>query len=225
MSTAKSGRLLIAVDRGGRCGVAAVEQRGGRRRQVPAGGEAHDADAILADLEILGIPARVANRLQHVLLHGRVVIARAETVLQDERGHAARRQEPRDLVALVIHRERAVSAAGTDDDGRAGGLRRGRQVDRQRRDVRILLAERAGSAVWPQHDRAGRAHGLHPVLGEDAGAERQHRHEHGGDDARHVHSIRYPLPVIRYPFAGRQRTTGNGQRQRATTTDNGQRKS
>src|SRR6478736_1169421 len=94
--------------------------------------EAHDADAIGFDVELVRARSDDADRAEDVLKHRRMVIARAKPVLEHEARDAARRQPARDLEALVIHREVAIAAAWTDDDAGAGGLALGWQVDRQR---------------------------------------------------------------------------------------------
>ena len=104
---------------------------------MPAGGEAHDADAVRLDVELGRARSHDADRAEHVLQHRRMVVARAQAVLQDERRDAARREPARHLMALVVHRERAVAAARADHDARAGGLGLRRQVDRERGDVGV----------------------------------------------------------------------------------------
>ena len=53
----------------------------------------------------------------------RMVIPRTEPILQDERAHAHRVEPRRDLAPFVIHRQRAVAAAGRHDDARTRGRR------------------------------------------------------------------------------------------------------
>ena len=169
-----------AIDRIGRVGLSRIEVRPGRRRQVSARRETHDADAVGRHAELLRAGAHEADRPLRVAELDRVVIFRAEPVLEDERGHAGRIQQVGDLPPLVIGRERAVAAAWRDDDRRAGGL--ARAVDRQRGPIGILFPERSGSAVGPEE------HGLGLGVGIGLGLRRRRRGRlrvnHSGTEGR-----------------------------------------
>ena len=98
-----------AIDGIGRVGLAGVEVRAGRRREVAAGRKAHHADAIGRDAELLRAGAHEPDRALRVAELDRVVIPRPEPVLEDERRDAGRVQQVRDLPSLVIRGETARS--------------------------------------------------------------------------------------------------------------------
>lgn len=117
--------------------------------QVSAGGGAHDGDASGVDLPIRGAGADEAEGAGGVLQHdGMAVAVRAEAILEDERGEALL-HDPFGVVVSFVAGEHAVAAAGTDDDGRAGGVGL-RQVGRDGRAVFVFAAEGAGDVVGPE---------------------------------------------------------------------------
>ena len=125
--------------------------RASRRREVTASGESHHPNSIGGQAEVLRAGADEANGALGVAELNRVMVARPESVLEDESGHARRVEQVRDLPSFVVGRERAVAAAWRDDDRSARRL--ARPVDRQGRPISILLTERARRAVRPQEDR------------------------------------------------------------------------
>ena len=108
--------------------------------------------------ELLRARAHEANGALRVAELDRVMVSGTEPVLEDERRHAGGIEQVRDLPSLVIRRERAISAAGRDDD--RGARRLARAENRQRRPIGHPLAQRAGRAVGPEEHRSGSALGL-----------------------------------------------------------------
>jgi hypothetical protein len=118
--------------------------------EVASCGEAEDADAVGGDAPFLCVGADGAEGALRVLEFDGVVIARAEAVLQHERGDASGVEEARDLAAFVIRGEVKVAAAGEDEDGgHSLGCVAG-QVGGHLRDVRGVGALRAGCGSGPQ---------------------------------------------------------------------------
>ena len=127
---------------------------------------------------------------------GRVTVALAEAVLEDERAHAQRVQPLGDLLALVVGGHHPVAAAGADDDRRAGRPVGGSEVDGDLRLVDGLVADRSRRPVRPQQvelavavrgvhrgDGVGRRGGR---LGKGAsGQERRHRQRDRGEPPPH----------------------------------------
>ena len=97
-----------------------------------------------------GPSAHEADRPLRVLERRRVVVARAQAVLQHERGDADRVEPEGDLPALVVRREAAVAAARAHDDGGAVRVLGERAVDGELRLVGRLGAHGARSALGPQ---------------------------------------------------------------------------
>ena len=166
---AKSGRDETASRPSSALRVGEIEQRRRRGRQMPAGGKAHDADAIGLHAEFRRARSHQTNRPQHVLQRRRVPIARPQPVLHDRRRHAVRGEPARHLMAFVIHGQRAIAAAGADHDERARRLGFGRLIERDGRLVQIVGAHRAGRAVGPQQFGLRRVDGAKVVLGGGGG--------------------------------------------------------
>src|SRR5262249_16662803 len=91
-----------------------------------------------------------AYRLMGIVDHCRVMIAWPEAILEDERRYAARVCPLRDLLALMVHGQRTVAAAGTDDHACAGAFRRGRKINRQRGTIFLLIPKRSRSSLGPE---------------------------------------------------------------------------
>ena len=103
------------------------------------------------DLPLLGPGADGADGPLGVLERRRMAVAAsAVAVFEDEAGDAQRVAPLGDLLALVIHGQAAVSAAGADDDRRAVGLVRLGQPDGQRRLVGRRVALGPRRAVGPE---------------------------------------------------------------------------
>ena len=104
-------------------------------------------------------PARARtspHRAGGILQHRRMPVAvRTQPVFQDEPGDAVFVQEPR-VVAAFVRGQAAVAAARANHNGGAGRLGRVRQIRRERGDVFVLFAERAGRSFRPERERIGR---------------------------------------------------------------------
>ena len=88
----------------------------------------------------------VRNAALGVLKRHRMPIRR-DAILQHEGGDAAFRHPGADVHALVADGEATVTAAGTNDDGRAAGLVRRRWKSCKSRNVGVFSAESAGAAL------------------------------------------------------------------------------
>ena len=122
-----------------------------RRGEVAARGETEDAYARRVNAPFRRARTHGAQCTRRVLEHGRVLVARPQTVLEHE-GRDAQRVEPLGDGPPLIIGEVLVAAAGADDDGRARGLLLRRQVRRERRDVFRLVPDRARRAAGPQDE-------------------------------------------------------------------------
>ena len=116
---------------------------------MAAGGEAEYAYARGVNAPLGRARAHGAQRPRRVLKHRRVVVARPYSVLEHE-GRDAQSVEPLGDGPPLVIREVLVAAAGADDDGRAGRLILGRQVDRKFRLVGRPRALGARSALGPE---------------------------------------------------------------------------
>src|SRR5579884_860343 len=105
------------------------------------------------------------------------MISRAEAVFQNERCDAERVEPVRDLSSLVIHRERAISAAGTNDDGGGWEIAAVGWVEGQRGRVGFFGAEGAGSAFGPEGKGTRLATHIGVLGGGQGGCEKE-----GGDE-------------------------------------------
>src|SRR5262249_39791321 len=130
--------------------VAVVEMRPGRRREMPAGGEAPDADALRVEVPFFGAGADGADRALDILERCRMMVARRDTILEHERRHALLIEPFCDLLAFMVHSEKLIPAAGTDNDRCAVGLAFRREKDRERRLVAFLRALSIRRAVRPK---------------------------------------------------------------------------
>ena len=102
---------------------------------MSAGGGTHDADLVRVDVPSLRIGADGSQRARRVAQHDRVpVTGRAKPVLEHEPADAVLLQELRVSRALV-RGQSAVTAAGADDNRRAGVIAGRGKERRQRRDV------------------------------------------------------------------------------------------
>src|SRR5258706_6173964 len=137
---------------------AVIEMRGSGGGEVAAGGETHDADTVGCDVDACGAFADHANRLLRVIEHGGMVVARAESILEHERGHAEAVEPLRELRTFLVDRERAIAAAGADDDG--GPVGRTRKVGGERGAILLLLANGTGCALRPERLGGRRRGGL-----------------------------------------------------------------
>src|SRR5262249_16648016 len=109
--------------------VRSVEMRSRSGRKMSSGREAPDADTVRLNMKFAWMGADEAYRLMGIVDHCRVMIAWPEAILEDERRYAARVCPLRDLLALMVHGQRTVAAAGTDDHACAGAFRRGRKIN------------------------------------------------------------------------------------------------
>src|SRR5581483_1457716 len=78
------------------------------------------------------------------------MIARAEAVLEHERGDTVFVEPVGDGFALMIDGQRSVAAAGADHDRRTCCLGRRREINRERGLVSVLGADGAGRALRPE---------------------------------------------------------------------------
>src|SRR5262245_20741943 len=151
------------------------ELRGRGRSQMAARGKSHNPYAVRINLPFGGFRPRVANRPQRVLNHRRVLIFRPQAIFQNNRCDADA-VEPYGDVMPFVGRKPRVTAAGTNDDRRAGGLVGGRSIELYARDVFGLIALCARRATCPEWNwrRSTRSlcRGLIRILS-----------ERGGDDA------------------------------------------
>ncbi len=129
---------------------ARVEMGGGGGGQVSARRESPDPDAVRLDAQISRVLADIANRAMGIVEWSWMVIARAESILEDEAGEAVLIQPRSDIAALFVHGQMRVATAGTDHHASASGFVSRRQIDSESGAVLFLLSEGAGSAVRPQ---------------------------------------------------------------------------
>src|SRR5262249_42178340 len=107
------------------------------RDQLPARGETHDAHALGIDVPLLGLAAHHPNGALGVLdgvhfdLVRRAFLA-GQAILEYKAGDAMIAEPLGGIVALVAYPQAIVSAAGSDDQRRAGGLVFGGKVRRDR---------------------------------------------------------------------------------------------
>src|SRR5262245_28115908 len=195
----------------------AIEQCRSQRCEMAASRETHHADPIRTHSKFCRAGPHDANRPQHVLQHRRMVISRADTVLDDESGDATGCEPARCLVALVVHGEMLIAAAGTHHDSGAGILRRRRQVDDERRLVFVFGALRSRRAVGPEQFSRGVAHRREILL-------RRHLWRHGHNDKSHednprsaIHNPQFWIhPVFLIPAATPLTVTRNALRRRSS---------
>src|SRR5258706_1658776 len=133
-----------------------------------------------------------------VIEHGGMVVARAESILEHERGHAEAVEPLRELRTFLVDRERAIAAAGADDDG--GPVGRTRKVGGERGAILLLLANGTGCALRPER-LGGRRRGGLVVEGEkrkkESWVKRLHDFKAGpGGPAR----VRRPAPLPHAPL-------------------------
>ena len=179
----KVGARTGALNRVGGSGVAGVEVRSGGGGKVTSGREAHDPDPVRRNSELGGAGADGSDGPLRILERGGMVVARAEPVLQHEGRHAEFVEPLAHLYALVTHREVAVGAAGTHDDGGRGGRR---DHDRQFGAVQVLIAESARRSTRPQ--------GLHLLVRGQTAHDKNHNQD--GYSSDHVN----PLTRRRFLF-------------------------
>src|ERR1043165_3999028 len=119
---------------------------------MPARREAEYAYALRVNPPLGAAAAAGGVAGSRVLQGCRVVVTRAEPVLEDEGRDADCVQPLGDGPALVVCEVR-VSAAGADDDRRARRLLLRRQVGRERRHVNRLSAQSARRTIRPEWKR------------------------------------------------------------------------
>src|SRR5207302_1987112 len=99
------GSAALAIDGIGGVGLAGVEVRGGGRGEVTSRGEAEDRDALGVKLPLIRPgPYRPDGPLR-IAEHDRMVIPRAEAVLEDDARHAERVQPLGHVLALMFDSE------------------------------------------------------------------------------------------------------------------------
>ena len=98
---------------------------------------------------VVGPGAHEANGALRVAELDGMVIPRAQTVPQDECGHAHGVEPGRDLPSFVVHRQGAVAAARRDDDAGARSDASG-GIHGERGPVGVRVAQRARRAVLPE---------------------------------------------------------------------------
>jgi hypothetical protein len=81
--------------------------------------ETHHSDSIWGDFEFLGPATHQADRPLRISQLDGVVIARSQTVLEDERRDSHGIEPVRHLPAFVVVSEHFISAARCDNDRRA----------------------------------------------------------------------------------------------------------
>ena len=117
---------------------------------MASGGRADDADAGRITSIPAGPGADRPQRARRVLDHDRVPVAgRSEAVLQHVSGNALRGQPLGVAFALVL-RQRAISSAGKNEETCTVGLALLWQIGGEGRNILLLRAERAGSAIGPE---------------------------------------------------------------------------
>jgi hypothetical protein len=116
----------------------------------PPAEKAHHPDAIRRDLELRGMSADEPHRPPRVDQRRRIQVAAAQAVLEDEGGHAARREPVGDLAAFEVGGQAAVGAAGGDHDRRAVAVARLHPEYCQRGDVGVFGALRSRRVAFPQ---------------------------------------------------------------------------
>jgi hypothetical protein len=131
-------------------GFAFVEVGGECGGEVPARGEAPDADAFGIEAEILGAGADGAEGPLGVLEGGGVLVFGGVAVFEDESGDAVPGEPFGDVLPLVAQGEPAVAAAGADDDAGAVGLAGGGKGSGEGGFVAGLAADGAGGAFGPE---------------------------------------------------------------------------
>ena len=100
-----------------------------------------------------GAPRLIALRIAKL---NRMVVAGSQPVFQNESSNAKRVQVIRYFAPFVIHRQRAVTASGTNHNRcRAARGRIARHVDRESRLVPVFIAHCARSAAFPERDGGG----------------------------------------------------------------------
>src|SRR5262249_26453661 len=124
------------------------------RAQMSAGRETENAHFCRIDAELLGPAANRTNGSLRVgERRGVAVTLVAVPIVADESGHTVLIQPPADLVTLMVHRQAAIAAAGTDYD--ANPRRLIRQIDNQRRLVLWLITQCARRSRGPEQLRLG----------------------------------------------------------------------
>ena len=136
-----------AIDRVGGVRVHAVEMRARRGRQMSAGREAHDADAVRQHAIFAGLLAHDADGALRVVELGRMAIFRPQPVLQNKGRDPHGVQPARNLVTLFVHREVHIAASRAHDHGRSGASSLRHEVCRQSGLVLLLGPLCSGSAV------------------------------------------------------------------------------
>ena len=140
-----------AIDGVVRSGIAGDRLHGCERRQMAAGGEADDADAVGIDVVIGGAGAHQLHGAARIeQRNGKQIAVGTEPVLQDEGAKAARGEPVRDFPALEVGGQHGVRTAGQDDDGRAVAVAGLRIENGERGDVLAGIAFGLGGVARPQ---------------------------------------------------------------------------
>src|SRR5205807_10631504 len=104
------------------------------------------------DAPILGMGARVANGALGILELRRMMVLRSKAIADDDARDAVAIEPARDLLALMIHGQIAIAAAGEDNDGGAAGFVLSGQEGHDGGGVRGLAAFGARSAFGPERN-------------------------------------------------------------------------
>ena len=139
------------LDRIFRFSIAIIEVRRRCGSEVPAGGEAEDADALGIDIPLLRPRANGANGTLGVVERRGMAVAFATVpIIHNEAGHADGVQPAPNLMPFMIHRPVSVAAAGADDNRGSICLVLLRQVGDEFRLVLRLIAQSPRSTFRPK---------------------------------------------------------------------------